>query len=53
MGGDQLKNKTYDGAIQTMIDNSEVEEVKEDPNESKNMDKHLNCLPHHGVFKFD
>ena len=35
-----------------MIDNAEVEEVKEDPNESKNMDKHLNYLPHHGVFKF-
>ena len=53
MGGNQLKNKTYGEAIQTMIDNAEVEEVKEDPKESKNMDKHLNYLPHHGVFKFD
>ena len=36
-----------------MIDNAEAEEIKADPNESKNMDEHLNYLTHHGVFKFD
>ena len=53
MGGDELKNKTYGEAIRKMIDNGEVEEVKENPIQSRNMDRHINYLPHHGVFKFD
>ena len=36
-----------------MIQNGEVEEVSEDPRKSKNMDRTINYLPHHGVFKFD
>ena len=53
IGGDKLKNKTYSEAIQQMIENGEVEEIKENPIESKNMDRTINYLPHHGVFKFD
>jgi len=53
MGGDELKNKTYSEAIKQMIDNGEVEEVKEDPINARNMDRNINYLPHHGVFKFD
>ena len=53
MGGDELKNKTYSEEIQQMINNGEVEEVNENPIISRNMDRHINYLPHHGVFKFD
>ena len=53
IGGDKLKNKTYSEAIQQMIINGEVEEVNEHPTESRNMDRNINYLPHHGVFKFD
>ena len=53
IGGDQLKNKTESEAIQQMIESEEVEEVIENPVDSKNMDRNINYLPHHGVFKFD
>ena len=53
LGRDELKHKTYNEAIQQMIKNGEVEEVIENPNETKNMDAYLNYLPHHGVFKMD
>ena len=52
IGGDQLKNKTYSEAIQQMIDNGEVEEIKENIMDSRNMDRNTNYLSHHGVFKF-
>ena len=52
-GGDELKNKTYSEAIEQMIQNSEVEEVREDPRKSQNMNRTINYLPYHGVFKFD
>ena len=53
LGRDELKNKTYNEAIQQMIQNKEVEEVIENPSKTKNMDAYLNYLPHHGVFKMD
>ena len=53
LGRDELKNKTYNEAIQQMIQNKEVEEVIESPSKTKNMDAYLNYLPHHGVFKMD
>ena len=53
MGGNELKNKTYGEAIKRMIQNGEVEEIKEDPITARNMDMNINNLPHHGVFKFD
>ena len=53
MGGNELKNKTYGEAIKQMIENGEVEEIKEDPSTARNMDRNINYLPHHGVFKFD
>ena len=33
-----------------MIDNGEVEEVIEASQESRNMDRNINYLPHNGVF---
>ena len=36
-----------------MIKNGEIEEVVEDPKESKNMNRYLNYLPHHGVIKLE
>ena len=42
MGGDQLKNKTYNEAIQQMIQNGEVEEVIENPTNSKNLERNIN-----------
>ena len=36
-----------------MIQNGEVEEIKENIMDSRNMDRNIDCLPHHGVFKFD
>ena len=36
-----------------MIQNGEVEEIKENIMDSRNMDRNINYLPHHGVFKFD
>ena len=53
MGGDQLKNKTYNEAIQQMIQNGEVEEVNENPTKSKNLERNINYLLRHGVFKFN
>ena len=50
MGGDELKHKTYSEAIRKMIDNGEVEET---PIQSRNMVRHINYLPRHGVFRFD
>ena len=36
-----------------MIEKGDVEEIQEDPMEARNMDRTINYLPHHGVFKFD
>ena len=33
--------------------NGKVEEVIETPVDSKNRDRNINYLPHHGVFKFE
>ena len=48
-----MKSKTYSEAINEMIKNDEIEEVIEDIRAIKNMDAHLNYLPHHGVFKME
>ena len=53
MGRDTLKHKTCGEAIQQIIDNGEVEEITESNIESRNMDRNINYLPHHGVFKMD
>ena len=53
IGRDKLKNKSYSEAIQQMIEKGEVEEIQENPIEARNMDRNINYLPHHGVFKFD
>ena len=45
MGGDQLKNKTYNEAIQQMIQNGEVEEVIENPTNSKNLERNIETSP--------
>ena len=53
IGRNKLKNKSYSEAIQQMIEKGEVEEIQEEPMEARNMDRTINYLPHHGVFKFD
>ena len=50
---DQLKNKTYSEAIHQIIDNGEVEEIKENTIDFRNMERNINYLPLPEVFKFD
>ena len=51
IGRDNFKNNSE--AIQQMIEKEKAEEVQKDPMEARNMDRNINYLPHHGVFKFD
>ena len=50
---DERKQKIYANATDQMIKNGEIDEVEEDPKESKNMNRCLNYLPHHGITKLD
>ena len=52
IGEDKLKNKSYSEAIQQMIESREAEEIHEESMEARNIDRTINYLPRHGVFKF-
>ena len=47
------KNRAYNEALKCMLDNDEIEEVKEDINATKSMNRSLYYIPHSGVWKAD
>ena len=47
------KNQAYNEALKCMLDNDEIEEVKEDINATKSMNRSLYYIPHSGVWKTD
>ena len=51
LNNNPIKRKAYNEALKCMLDNEEIEEVKEDNASSKNMDRFINYIPHSAVTK--